>query len=96
MENKLAHAVNIMRMRPGQENQRKALELFTKHGPTAGTQWLLASASSQVYVSLVNLEEWNSAQSATFAPYFDIETIPVCNVDDDWVAAMHEAVSRQQ
>lgn len=96
MENTFAHAIMIMRMRPGQETQRKALELFMAHGPAAGTQWLLASPTAKIYVTLVNLEEWSVTDVATYAPYFDVETIPVCSVDDDWIGAMREAVARQE
>ena len=57
---------------------------------------ILASPSAKIYVTLVALEEWSLIDVATFAPYFDMETIPVCNVDDDWVGAMREVVARQE
>lgn len=85
----------ILRMRPGADVQKKALELFLEHGPTGGTEWVLAGADSTTYVALGSLDDLDLAGVATFAPYFDVETIPVVEIDDEWTKAMQEAVKRQ-
>ena len=76
--------------------ERRAVDLLTRQYLGEGVQWLLASANAQLYVGLVNLEQWRSADAARYASYFDMETIPVCNVDDRWVAAMEQAAATQR
>ena len=89
--------ITIMRLRGGAEGQAKALELFAKYGPAEGTEFVLGSTSSQVFVSLVDHgDEPDLASIATYAPYFDLETFPVVELDEAWMAAMTEAVQRQQ
>ena len=89
--------ITILRMRPGAETQAKALELFLTHGTTRETEWVMASANSQTYISLGDInDDPDLTGIATYAPYFDMEAIPVVAVDDTWVAAMQEAVQRQQ
>lgn len=88
--------ISILRMRPGADVQSKALELFLKHGPTSETQWILAGTDSKTYVALADLENGvDLATIATYAPYFDVETFPVVDIDEAWIAAMQEAVNRQ-
>jgi hypothetical protein len=87
-------AITILRMHPGAETQRKALELFLKHGSSDGNEWVLGSADTQTYIALGELDA-DIASNATYAPYFDVEVIPVVDLDESWVAAMQEAVKRQ-
>lgn len=88
--------LTIMRMRGGADVQAKALELFAKHGPSRDTQLVLGSLNSQVFVSVVDGgDDPDLVSVATFAPYFDMETFPVVELDEGWMAAMTEAVQRQ-
>lgn len=87
--------ISILRMHPGTELQAEALKTFLAHGPVEGTEWLLASTSSKIYISLGSADTPDIAGLATYAPFFDVETIPVVDVDEAWVNAMQESQSRR-
>lgn len=88
-------AINILRLRGGTELQEEALAKFVKHGPTGGTEWLMSSVDTKTYVSLGDLDNVDMAGMAMYAPYFDIETIPVVEVGEDWVKSMHAGVEKR-
>ena len=88
-------SIAILRMRPGADVQEEALRLFLTHGPTASTEWLLASLDSKTYISLSTIDEPDLAGLAMYAPFFDIESFPVVETDADWIAAMQTAVGRR-
>lgn len=87
--------IAIMRLRPGAENQRKAFELFATHGPSEGNEWLLASVDTKIYFAYGDSTDPDLTSLATYAPYFDIEFVPVVAADDAWATAMQEAIGRQ-
>lgn len=87
--------ISILRMRPGAEAQEKSLELLLKHDSGDSTQWMLSSGNTQTYIMMSELDTLGDADvttSAIFAPYMDIETIPVVDVDETWVANMQKAI----
>ena len=84
----------ILRLNPGPEAQKVALEHFVTHGPAANAQWTLCSADTQTYFTLIDGEP-DLANAATYAPFADIEMFPVVEADEGWVTAMQTAIGRQ-
>jgi hypothetical protein len=84
--------VLIARAAPGIENQRKALQVFTKVGPAQGTTSLHAGADGKTYVLMIETDEPDMSSSLTYAPFFEkFEVIPVVPIDEKWLQAAQAA-----
>lgn len=84
--------LTILRLRPGVDTQAEAFANFLAHGPAPGTEWLLASRDSKIYISLSAADADNLQALAVYAPYFDMETIQVVEADETWLSAMQGAL----
>jgi len=87
-------SINILRMHPGVEVQTKALEMFLKYGPSSGTEWMMVDGNGKTFVTLSDLDSLDRVSLAAYAPFFDIETIPVSEMNDEVIAAFKAAVAR--
>lgn len=84
--------VGILRLAPGVENTRKALEIFMKAGSAQGTQALYASADGKTFVVIIESDTIDMVSSYTYAPFWEDNTvIPVVDVDDAWLQAIQAA-----
>lgn len=78
---------------PGVETFTKALEVFGKVGTAEGTEALYAGTNGKTYFVIIETDEPDMANIATYAPFFESTTVtPVVPVDDAWMAAMTTAV----
>jgi hypothetical protein len=86
--------VAIFRLAPGVENARKSLEVFMKAGSAQGTQALYASGDGKTFVVIIESDTIDMVSSYTYAPFWESSTvIPVVDVDDAWLQAIHAAMA---
>jgi hypothetical protein len=84
--------VLIARAAPGIENQRKALQVFTKTGPAQGTTALLAGMDGKTFINMIESDDPDLVAALTFAPFFEkFELVPVVPVDETWLQAAQAA-----
>ena len=85
--------VTISTLKPGIDNAKKALEVFTIVGNAEGTETLLAGIDGKTFVNIVESDDPDLATAMTYAPFFEsVTVIPVAEVDDKWMAAIQKAV----
>jgi hypothetical protein len=84
----------IIKVAPGVDNVRKALELYGKVGAPAGTEATWAGTDGKTFINIVETDAPDIATAATFAPFFEETTvIPVVPLDDAWMKALQTAES---
>jgi hypothetical protein len=80
-----------VRQRESNEN-RKALEVFTKAGLPPGTEATWAATDGKTFMNIVETDAPDMTASATYAPFFEETTvIPVVALDDAWINAIQAA-----
>ncbi len=86
--------ISIVRLAPGVDNVKRAFEVFGTIGTAEGTQALYASTDGKTFVNLIEADEPDMVNTATYAPFFEsVEVIPVVDVDDAWMTAMVTAIA---
>lgn len=86
--------ISTVRLAPGVDNVKRAFEVFGKVGTTTGTQALYAGIDGKTFVVVVETDEPDMVNSATYAPFFEsVDLMPVVDVDDAWINAMTAAIA---
>ena len=84
--------VTILRLAPGIENARKALEVYGKVGVQAGTEATWAAIDGKTFITIVESDAPDMKVAATYAPFFEETTvIPVVPFDEAWMTAIEAA-----
>jgi hypothetical protein len=80
-----------VRQRESNEN-RKALEVFTKAGLPPGTEATWAATDGKTFINIVETDAPDMTASATYVSFFEESTvIPVVALDDAWINAIQAA-----
>ena len=86
--------VAVMRLAPGVANVKRAFEVFGRVGSGEGTQALYAGTDAKTFITIIESDEPDMVNAATYAPFWESTTImPVVDVDEKWMTAMAEALS---
>ncbi len=76
--------VAILMLHPGVEAQQKAIELFAKIGSDPTVVKSLVSLDGLTSYHLAEADEPDLGHNAAFAPYFDVQMVPVVDLDEAW------------
>jgi hypothetical protein len=86
--------VVISKLNTGTDNAKAALAVFSKTGTAPGTEALLAGADAKTFVSIIEADTLDTANAATYAPFFEsVTVIPTVPVDEAWMIALQSAVA---
>ena len=86
--------VVVMRLAPGVDNVKRAFETFGRMGSGEGTQALYAGTDAKTFISIIESDEPDMVNAATYAPFWESTTImPVVDMDEKWMTAIAEAIS---
>ena len=85
--------VTTVRLAPGVENVKQAFEVFGRVGSAEGTQALYAGTDGKTFIVVIEADEPDMVNAATYAPFFESTTVmPVVDVDEAWMSAMATAI----
>jgi hypothetical protein len=84
--------ISILRLAPGTENARKALEVFGKVGVPDGTEATYAATDGKTFITIIDTDAPDMMVTSTYAPFFEQSTVlSVVPLDEAWMTAIQAA-----